>query len=120
LDPQTRQTSPRSAFSGICTLLAVGLLVGASLSAVQPGIRDLGRDTAVERAAVRNLTVTLARAVRDFVGDKTKPAKLPAARGPLSKPAPAWRIAPTVERLGSAPLSLRVELLDLPPPALRG
>lgn len=117
---QEVQTAPRSALSGICTLLVVGLLVGASLSGTDATVRDFGPDTANQRHAVRHITASVARAVRTFVGDHTKPALKPfrAARRPVEGPVGPARIA-SLPR-APVPLTVRVELLNLPPPAQRG
>jgi len=103
----------------MCALLVLGLLVGASLSAVQPGIRDLGRDTAGQREAVRQISETVAKAFRSMVGDETKPA-LHAAPGTPSPARTRAIVRGGVERgsgMAASPL-LRAEMLNLPPPAL--
>jgi hypothetical protein len=116
-----RETTPRPApaLGGICTLLVLGLLVGASLSAVQPGIRDLGRDIAGNRDAVRHLSESVAKAFRSIVGDQTKPSlhTAPAFRAD-TQPRAFALAAPSALLHEPRPPRLRAELLNLPPPAM--
>ena len=119
--PQTNTpTVSRSAFSGICTLAVVGLLIGASLSGTEPGFRDLGQNAAHQRHAVRHITQTMARAVRTLVGDQTKPAL---SALPVGRPGRADRGLvgiPANGRHEAPPRSnVRLALLNLPPPAVR-
>jgi hypothetical protein len=110
---------PRSAFGSLCSLLVVSLLVGASLSAVEPGIRDLGRDTANQRLAVRHLTVSVARAVRQLVGEKHQAGQEPARNAGAIRPVLCSTVSAS-EHAGPRVAPIRVELLNLPPPARIG
>ena len=116
MDQATTPAAPRTAFSGICTLVVVGLLIGASLSGTEPGFRELGSDGVNQRHAVRHITETVARAVRTLVGEPTRPALLAAARPPK---VPVIRITPDArlsDLHGPPTANVRVALLDLPPP----
>lgn len=109
----------RGPLTSVSALLVVGLLVGTSLRVVQPAVGQVHRDAGTDRAAVRQLTATLAAAVRDMVGsDRHKPALrsvrwVDSARGAAARVVTAGGV-PAPERM-----LLRTELLDLPPPAAR-
>jgi len=97
----------------------VGLLVGTSLRAMDPGIRDHHRDSGTERAAVRQLTATLARAVRELVGSDThKPSTSQSVRSGMGEALTHGRQLAPSDPPALRGRHLRTELLDLPPPAL--
>jgi hypothetical protein len=116
---QTRTRSGlRSALAGASALVVVALVLGSDLKPVRPAAREFQRESAVERAATRHLTASLARAVRELVGGQ---AHTPAIHTPLGidlglalRPgsnlpaASAEHFAPVI--------LLRAALLDLPPP----
>ena len=116
-EPTKSATGLRAPLAGVSALLVVSLFLGATLTA-KPAIRDAGRDNAVERAAVRQLTASLAKAVRQLVGsDQHKPGLHTVALVGLG----AERLAALPRPIETArrpliPL-LRATLLDLPPPA---
>jgi hypothetical protein len=110
----------RSALAGASALMVVALVLGADLKAARPAVRDLQRDAAVERAAVRHLTASLARAVRDLVGPQSHKSAIHAFVATdvgSAEVAGAVRAGFAPER--ASPLDLlRAALLDLPPPAI--
>lgn len=115
-----RTVSPfRGPLTSVSALLVVGLLVGTSLRTIQPGVRDVQRDSGSDRAAVRQLTETLARAVRELVGSDThKPHAAPAIRSAMGEVADHGRRPAPAEPPAEFGRHLRTELLDLPPPAM--
>lgn len=104
----------RNALASASAILLMGMLAAATLELADPTMR---REPVSERAAVRQLTVTLARAVRGIVGEeRAHAAAAPAATVAVS-PAPAAATVRPAERGASAgERLLRAELLDLPPP----
>jgi len=115
----TRSASTfRGPLTSVSALLVVGLLVGTSLRVMDPVIRSHHRDSGTERAAVRQLTATLARAVRELVGSDThKPSAGQSVRTGLGEAlAHGRQIAPS-DPPSIRGRHLRTELLDLPPPA---
>jgi len=108
----------RAPLAGVSALLVVSLFLGASLNAAKPALGSAQRETMSERAAVRQLTASLAKAVRQLVGsDQHKPCLYtPAALlGATARPA-ALMAGADAGPVPSVPL-LRAALLDLPPPA---
>lgn len=107
----------RTALAGASALVVVALVLGADLKSPRPMVRESQRDSMVERAAVRHLTESLARAVRDLVGPQHQPA-IHAQLGLDLVPAPAagsW--PPSADQVGGVLcILLRPEMLDLPPP----
>lgn len=117
--PVHRPASPlRGPLSGVSALVVVGLLLGASFRALEPAVREVQRETGADRIAVRQISATLAKAVRELVGSDThkpcahQPSGLTVAAATLGRALATWlsAIMPS-QRL------LRTELLDLPPPA---
>jgi hypothetical protein len=101
-------------------LLVVGLILGTTLTTSDPGFRDTTRESHRDITPARQFKVTLAKAVRQLVGgDQHKPVLV--ERGPVvaaanqtvSVPASAPH-APGPQGAGRG---VRVEHLDLPPPA---
>ena len=109
----------RGPLAGISALLVFSLFLGVSLNAGKPAMQERARDTAAERVAVRQLTASLARAVRHLVGsDQHKPClNRLAAFGPGVAELARVPVMARVECLPPVPL-LRTGLLDLPPPTL--
>jgi hypothetical protein len=117
---ETRQPSAtRSAFSGLCTLLAVGLLIGASLSGTEPAV-DLSGSGSQQRHAVRHMTQKVARAVRSLMGERTKPGMPATAARKDSERLPNRGTLAGRQRCSIAIEPLRDELVSLPPPGARG
>jgi hypothetical protein len=108
----------RARLAGISALLVVSLFLGASLNAAKPAVREAARDSAAERMAVRELTVSLARAVRHLVGsDQHKPCLNAVPGRPISIAIRAARPVCDERRSPPVVMLLRTGLLDLPPPA---
>lgn len=100
-------------------LLVLSLIVAASIDPLRPIAREVQRETAPERAAVRELTATLAKAVRSLCGSPTvKPVSLAAVVSIGSGGGDARCVGRFAAHRASAPgpVRLRVALLDLPPP----
>lgn len=116
------RTAPalRAPLAGVSALLVVTLFLGASLNAAKPAMGQTTRDSAAERVAVRQLTVSLARAVRHLVGsDQHKPC-IQAWAGGQAAVSDAEIIRVRIEREMPPPVALLgTNLLDLPPPTLR-
>jgi hypothetical protein len=106
----------RTAVSGITALLLVGLLTGSAF-ATPPGAR--ARDISQERIAVREITTSITRAVRELVGsDHHKPCltlAYPVRSQSLRDARPGVRPAAFP---ATAACHVEVQFLDLPPPAL--
>ena len=112
----------RAALIGASALVVVALVLGADLSARSAVVRigtEAQRESLVDRPAVRQLTTTLARAMRELTDP---PAQDPAISAHLSwdlgliAPVGAIRALPAADRPGAVAMLLP-ELLDLPPPA---
>lgn len=122
--PRHATSSPTAAIAaaprvGASALLVLSLLLVASVDPWRSLGRESLRETSAERAVVRELAVTIAKAVRHLAGaDHLKSA-------PRCAPAPAWDPMPAPAFAVVAPdvyaaprdRALRAELLDLPPPA---
>jgi hypothetical protein len=111
----------RTALAGASAILVVALVLGADLS-TRPasGVGEFQREALVERPAVRHLTTSLARAVRELVGDGARmqgpaitahlswdlgpvmPVGMPVTAHQIDQPLPAMILLPA--------------LIDLPPP----
>jgi hypothetical protein len=120
LSTQPSRTAPslRAPLAGVSTLLLVSLILGASLNATKPAVRYAGPDRAVERAAFRPLTASLAKAVRRMVGsDQHKPCLYASARVAFADAGQARSLWTPADAPAPAVALLRVWLLDLPPPA---
>ena len=100
--------------SGASVLLVVGVMLAASLDGLGP-IRPCQRDAGSERAAVRQITQSFARAVRELVGsDRHKPMVRPSL-----PPIPDAGVAFSARHRAEMPrpaARLRSALIDLPPP----
>ncbi len=112
------QPGTRPALAGASVLFVFGLLAAASIEPLRPAA--VSRDTQTERAAVRELTSTLAKAVRSLVENAShKPvayaSTVPARWEPFELIRCSAPLAPSLVP-GAVPL-LRHDLLDLPPPA---
>lgn len=119
--PKTKPGQPaRHGVAHATAALVLGLLVAASIDPLRPIAREVQRETAPERAAVRELTATLAKAVRSLCGSPTvKPVALAGAAASAidaDGAATATR-GRDASDAAPAPVRLRAELLDLPPPA---
>ena len=123
----TRQTSSsasfRSALIGASALVVVALVLGADLSARSAGNagragNEFQREALVERPAVRQLTTSLARAVRELVEPRVQGAAITAHLGwDLGLIAPVGASPRGHENEPSGPIAMLLpELLDLPPP----
>ena len=116
---RSRSSAPlRAPLASVSALLVVSLFLGASLANAKPALREATRNAAAERVAVRQLTDSLARAVRHLVGsDQHKPCLRAAIPGSIGIAARA--AAPVAdERETTPPIALpRKGLLVLPPPA---
>ena len=116
-EPRAGQTL-RAPLAGVSALLVFSLFFGASLNASGPAMQESRRE-AGERIAARQLTVTLARAVRQLVGsDQHKPCLHAAAHGPVSIAERASRPVRDERLVTPGVMLLRTSLIDLPPPAL--
>ena len=116
----TPRPAPRHGVAHATAVLVLGLIVAASVEPLRPIAREVQRETAPERAAVRELTATLAKAVRSLCGSPTvKPVAFAAARtfGPLHSDEIEHGTPSTAREGPVGPALLRTELLDLPPPA---
>jgi hypothetical protein len=100
--------------SGASVLLVVGVMLAASLDGLGP-IRPCQRDAGSERAAVRQITQSFARAVRELVGsDRHKPMVRPSLpRVPEAGDVLCARLGADEPRQA---VRLRSALIDLPPP----
>lgn len=111
-------TSPaRGTRSSVSAVLIVGLLIGVAVSSFKPGLRGLSRDAESQGQVTRQITATLARAVRELVGsDLHRPAVATSASklGRIVRPTIAEVQAGA--RMPAASM-LREALLALPPPA---
>lgn len=116
-DCQVAQVRP--ALAGASALLVLGLIVTASLDPARSSRRELAREQ-MERVSVRELTATLAKAVRTLVETAAqKPVVLAASR------LAAWdrddglvARRPVATDAAAPVVLLRHDLLDLPPPVL--
>jgi hypothetical protein len=118
--PQPRSTpipATRTALAGLSALLVVGVILGTTLATVEPGFRDAGRESHRDLTPARQFKASLAKAVRQLVGDHHKPAIL--ERNALAARAGTEVQTPSISgEPKSVPSTLvRVELLNLPPPA---
>jgi hypothetical protein len=106
------------AFVSTSAMLILSVAVLLSVEQIRPVVRELQRDTAVERAAVRQLAGHLARAVRDLAGRGCRPAPhrvgLVRAWDSLSRTAAP---APVSAEVPGGLCRPREALLNLPPPA---
>jgi hypothetical protein len=110
----------RGPLSGISALLVFSLFLGVSLNAAKPAMQGPTPGSAAERIAVRQLTASLARAVRHLVGsDQHKPCLHPLADGGHGIVLLARRPVRDERLLPPGVMLLRSGLLDLPPPADR-
>jgi hypothetical protein len=107
----------RAAFIGLSALLVMGVVLGASLRPVEAVAAT--RESERAQTPARQFSATLAKAVRELVGgEHHKPAL--AGRGPVkvAEPLPAPAVPGTVcEGCQGSRHTVRVESLDLPPPA---
>jgi hypothetical protein len=112
------RSNMRSALAGASALVVVALVLGADLKAARPLVRDLQRDNVVDRSAARHLTATLARAVRELVGQQSEQPAIHAAPGLDLGPVDSVRVfARAGPETGARVLNLvRPALLNLPPP----
>lgn len=101
-------------------VFVLGLLVAASVEPLRPLARELHRETRPERAAVRELSAALAKAVRGLVASS---AHKPVAHAPFAAPSvgrlAVEDFAGPVPGTGSVPPPrhlCRLELIDTPPP----
>lgn len=111
--------SARPAIAGASVLFVFGLLAAASIDPFRPAVRET-RETQGERASVRELTATLAKAVRSLVetASQRPVASLSVRVDPWEKgEAFVATLPPEAAGLRSSPPRLRHALLDLPPPA---
>ncbi len=116
--PEKKVGSPRTTLAGVSTLLLFGLLVSVAVEPLRPVVRELQREATAERAAVRQLTDSLARAVRDLVGaDTQRPAARVTDPSTIRERFAAATTRPEIPVATVADVRRpRVELLDLPPP----
>lgn len=112
------QTATRNALASASALLLLGVLTAASLDLRDPVFREFRRDVAAERAAVRQLTITLAKAVRGMVGGADQAGLAPKAAGAAAwTPGPVAVAMPVVsDDLPGPRPPLREALHNLPPP----
>ena len=111
-------TSLRVHLAGISALVVVGFVLGSSFGAVRFAAPASESDRVAERAAVRELTATFAKAVRQLVGsDQHKPighaAIVAGCAAGITAAATLATISPDV----IVRSDIRLEQLDLPPPA---
>jgi hypothetical protein len=101
---------------GATALVVVALVLGTDLAA-RPVAGESQREALVERPAVRHLTTSLARAVRELVGERVGGAAIAFQVICDTGPSPFQHALPTAAP--DAPVG-RVQLLpsliDLPPP----
>ena len=98
-------------------MLLVGLLIGVTVSALKPGVRNVVRDGRLETVATRHITATLTHAVRDLVGVKRQTPAIPVVAMGRRRAAQVSNAAVQVaEFVSSGPRLLRESLLALPPP----
>lgn len=103
---------------GASALLVLSLVLVASVDPWRSLGRESLRETSAERAVVRELAVTIAKAVRHLAGAellKSTP-RLHAAPVWDAMPEPALPVALAEASAAPAARVLRAELLDLPPP----
>jgi hypothetical protein len=111
-------TSLRVHLAGISALVVVGFVLGSSLGTVRFAAQASEGERVSERAAVRELAATFAKAVRQLVGsDQHKPIGHAAIVAGC-----AAGISAAVTLASASPdfivrSEVRLELLDLPPPA---
>lgn len=112
------QNAARSALASASALLLLGVLTAASLDLRDPVLREFRRDVAAERAAVRQLTITLAKAVRGIVGgaDQANLATKPADADAWLPAAVSASVPVVAGDLPGPRPPLREELHNLPPP----
>ena len=118
--PASTRPGPRPSVAHATAVLVLSLVVAASIDPLRPIAREVQRETAPERAAVRELTATLAKAVRSLCGSPTvKPVALAGAIRATADASAAVGQSDTApaDRDQPRPVMPRVELLDLPPPA---
>jgi hypothetical protein len=118
--PHKSGLASRPTLAGASVLLVLGLLVSASADPLRTASREVGREHP-DRTTVRELTATLAKAVRTLVETASQKA---VASMPCR--ATAWdradgltaesAAAPACTPSGRA--RLRHDLLDLPPPVI--
>jgi hypothetical protein len=105
---------------GASALLLLGVAMSLSVEQIAPVVRELQRETATERAAVRELAASLAKAVRQLSGTDfghQHPGR-PQNGGWADASAPKCT-APIEPLLGPARVRQpRVALLNLPPPPI--
>jgi hypothetical protein len=111
----------RTALTGASVLLVAALMVASRAAAIDPAWAGVSRGAMPERAAVRQLSDTFARVVRDLVGgDQHKPAVQPESTWPSLAAGPVVGVA--VREAGperaAVRVPVRVALLNLPPPTL--
>ncbi len=109
----------RAPLAGVSALLVVSLFLGASINASKPVVGQTVRDAAADRVAVRELTASLARAVRHLVGsDQHKPC-LQIATDRRSRVTSLTGDRIRNDAGGPRGMKLlRSDLLDLPPPLM--
>jgi hypothetical protein len=103
---------------GASALLVLSVALSVSLDQLRPMVRELQRETATDRTAVRELAVNLARAVRRLVGSQSLRAYAAPRPSPEYGAAAAsgsTRRASVLDETGPVHRP-RVQLLDLPPP----
>jgi hypothetical protein len=106
------------AFVSTSAMLLLSVAVLLSVEQIRPVVRELQRETAVEREAVRQLAGHLARAVRGLSGadQRTTPHRLGPARL-WARPSTITLRPPGPADLPGALYRPRDALLNLPPPA---
>ncbi|MFM9996000.1 MAG: hypothetical protein ACKVU4_09380 [Phycisphaerales bacterium] len=120
--PSRSTSAPRSALAGASVVFVLGLLVAASVEPLRPWARELHRETLPERAAVRELSAALAKAVRGLVASG---AHKPVAHALFAAPSLESRLVEVftnrVVGVGSLPPPRhlrRLELIAMPPPVI--
>ncbi|MEX2219059.1 MAG: hypothetical protein WD749_09900 [Phycisphaerales bacterium] len=111
---------PRATIAGLSALLVVGVLLGASLSGAETAALGARSEAAHrDRLAPRQFAASLARAVRELVGEPQKPVLQPAWVA-VAPSAIRIEAAPTEAAPLAAPIArIALALLDLPPPSRR-
>lgn len=99
-------------------MLVLSVAVLLSVEQIRPVVREIQRETAVERAAVRQLAGHLARAVRGLAGGGVvQSADRPAPARPWGCPSTITVRYPEAIDLPCGVCRPRDALVDLPPPA---
>ena len=114
---QSTRTPSRSTIAGLSAVLVIAVVFGSSFTLPEAGAGNLGRaSTPRNLAPARQFAASLAKAVRDLVGDQHKPALQDRSTLFSASCAATAAVIVLAEPRPITTRLVRVEHLDLPPP----